>query len=347
MKKGIWMCCFLLLLSACTAGKRVAGPGEIKVLRTFEFPENGTLVTFRTAKSEYLIDFFAPLPGEKCKAIRVNFRIPHGKEGAFLEWTETGRISPGLAEYVTVSIGGARVEDPAASVAVLASLHRSGAFRTPFFYVLGRNGRVAEIQGVDDRIRLEMAAKTGSLSYLYSLRQQISLLGLQDLLGVANTGSRRLGAAAGLGTPFFLALDDLISGLGLAHEAFLHLTRDARAEKLLASAASVRDRCLMVLTEAATPVLRDSAVGLRKVLSACREYLTTEKPEGPELVRTAKASGKAAFLLFASHRKEFFREKPDFVLNVLARARPLARTYPEKFRIDLYRKLLSHALSGN
>ena len=336
----------LLLVTACTAGKRVAGPGELERLRTFEFPENGTLVTLRTAKSEYLIDFFAPLPGEQRKEIRVNFRIPRGKEENFLEWTETGRVSPELAEYVTVSIRGARVEDSAVKETVLASLHRSGAFRTPFFYVLGKNGRVAEIQGVDDRIRLEMAVKTGSLSYLYSLRQQISLLGLQDLLGVANTGSRRLGAAAGLGTPFFLALDDVISGLGLAHEAFLHLTRDARAEKLLASAASVRDRCLMILPSAATPVFRDSAAGLRKVLFACREYLETEKPEGPELVRTAKASGKAAFLLFASHRKEFFREKPDFVLDVLARARPFVRTYSEKFRIDLYARILSNALSG-
>jgi len=346
MKKGIWILLFVFLLSACTAGKRVAGPGDLEALRNFEFPENGTLVTLRTVKSEYLIDFFAPLPGEKRKEVRVNFRIPHGKENVFLEWTETGRIPPELAEYVTVSIGGARVEDPAVSAAVLDSLRRSGAFRTPFFYILGKNGRVAEIQGVDDRLRLAIAARTGRLPDLSSLRQQVSVLGMMDLLGVANTGSRRLGAAVGLSTPFFLALDDLISGLKLARDVWMHLTRDARAEKLLASTASVRDRCLVILPSAATPVLRDSAAGLKKVLSACREYLETEKPEGPELVRTAKASGKAAFLLFASHRKEFFREKPDFVLSVLEKAQPLARTYSEKISIDLYQKIISNALSG-
>lgn len=337
------MCCFL---AACTAGKRVAGPGEIELLRGFQFPENGTLVAFWTTKSEYLIDFFAPLPGEKRKGVLVNFRIPHEKENVFLEWTDSGRIPPELAKYVTVSISGARVEDPVSKTAVLASLHRSGAFRAPFFYVLGKNGRVAEIQGVDDRLRLEIAAKTGKLPDLSSFRQQISVLGMVDLLGIANTGSRRLGAAVGLSTPFFLALDDLISGLELAHDVWKHLTRDARAKKLLASAASVRDRCLMILPSATTSTLGNSAVGLKEVLSACREHLNTEKPEGPELVRTAKASGKAAFLLFVSHRKEFFREKPDFVPEVLEKARTLARTYPEKFTIDLYRRAISNALSA-
>jgi len=346
MKKGIWICCFLLLLSACTTGKKIAGPEELRLLRTFKFPENGTLVTFQETKSEYLIDFFAPLPGEKRKKVRVNFHIPHGKEKVFLKWTETGKISPYLTEYVTVSIGGARVKDPAVGVAVLVSLYRSGTFRAPFFYILGKNGRVAEIQGVDDRLRLTIAARTGSLSDLSFFKQQVSVLGMMDLLGVTNTGSRRLGAAAGLGTPFFLVLDDMISGMGLAHDMWMHLTHDSRAEKLLASAASVRDRCLMVLPSTTTPVLRDSAMGLKKVLSACHEYLETEKPEGPELVRTAKASGKAAFLLFVLHREEFFREKPDFVPSVLERTRPLARTYPEKFIIDFYQKVISNALSG-
>ena len=311
-----------------------------------EFSKDVTWVSFLPGKKDYRIAFSVPLPGEKKQRLRVEFKLPRGKEEPFLKWTETGNVSPELVKYVTVYAGKKRIKDRKTVETLLQSVYRSGAFGFPYFYILGRNGRVAEIQGVDDRLRLEIAARSGKLPDLSFLKQQVSISGMTDVLGVANEGSRRLGAKLGLRMPFFLALDDAVSAMGLARDVWRHLTRDARAEKLLESAASVRDRCLMILTRPAARVLNGSAKGLHEVLSACNEYLEKENLQGPELVRVAKAEGKTLFVLYFSHKKDVSRAEARSVLTTIEKARKEARNFTEGFRLDLFRVAAANAVLG-
>ncbi|AEH45811.1 hypothetical protein Thein_1957 [Thermodesulfatator indicus DSM 15286] len=353
MKKIFLLFLFFLVTSlatSCTTGKQkpINSPETLSAIRNINFTDDRTDVGLLIDKKNYLIIFSSPVSGNQKEELTVLLNLPRGKEEEFLKWTETGELSDDLFKKVRISLGRKPVRDPETVRAVIQSLYRSRAYSFPYFYILGRNGRVAEIQGVDDYLRLIIASHQKNLPDFSFLRNQISIAGMMDIMEFHNEGSKILGAKLGFKMPFFLAIDSAISAMGLTHDIWKHLTRDSRAEKFLKSGASDRDRCLMILTDPGKEILKDSEKGLHEVISYCSKYLQRENPAGQELVRVAKAEGRAFAILYFVHKKKNLpAEEVRQVLSTIEEANKYARNYTERRSLNFIKKFIRKNASAS
>lgn len=255
----------------------------------------------------------------------------------FLEWEEKGipnkTIKKARIEIIESQNGKRKkkikkVKDRKLRTAYLEAFRRLHYPAGMFFYLLSKEGKVVEIQGLDDYLSILYATMGGTPpGNLTFVRNRISLLALQDLCGVANEGSKALAAKLRLANPFFLTLDDALSGIKLAADLYEYATRDQKAFKLLGAAQTDYDKCLLFLTDPGARALMNSRKGFEAAWSACKAI-----PDPP--IQVAKAMGRALFLnvrLKVLHKSDF-----DYAQKVIRENNTNVRSLYEKHLMRFY-----------
>ncbi len=257
----------------------------------------------------------------------------------FLEWEEKGipnkTIKKARIEIIESQNGKrkkkikkVKVKDRKLRTAYLEAFRRLHYPDGMFFYLLSKEGKVVEIQGLDDYLSILYATMGGTLpANLTFVRNRISLLALQDLCGVANEGSKALAAKLRLANPFFLTLDDALSGIKLAADLYKYAKKDQRAFKLLGAAQTDYDKCLLFLTDPGARALMNSRKGFEAAWSACKAI-----PNSP--IQVAKAMGRALFLnvrLKVLHKSDF-----DYAQKVIRENNTYVRSLYEKHLMRFY-----------
>ncbi len=254
----------------------------------------------------------------------------------YLEWKKKGVLTKTVQKArieIIESQEGKRkkkikkVKDKKLRMAYLEAFRRIRYPDGMFFYLLSNKGKVVEIQGLDDYLSVLYATMGGSLPDLTFVRNQINLFALRDLLGIDNESSKVLAAKLHLAHPFFLTLDDALSGIKLATELYNYATRDRRAFKLLEFAPTDYDKCLLFLTDPGAGALKDSKKGFMAAWNACKAV-----PEPS--VQVAKAMGRGLFLNVPL--KVLTKEDFDQARTILEKCMNDARSLAEKKRMKFY-----------
>jgi len=224
-------------------------------------------------------------------------------------------------------------------VVYVEQIKRSGIMDGAFFYLLSKEGRVIEIQGVGDFLKLYYTAKYKK-EIDVPFRNQITFLALQDILGIKNRGSKILGAKAGFGAPFFLTVEDFLSGIELVQAAYKALTRESKMLELLDSLPSDRDKCLVIKVQNIDRKTLDSERVLQKIWIACKSAYSKATTDTEKLPLIEAMSRVAVRSIFGK-KNIVSREDLKFIASELDRLQEKARSCPEKSVLEMAERTIA------
>ncbi len=306
-------------------------------------------------KDTFLISMSGPVKDRqdiKEVTIRIKDRNRDKLEEAVLEWLDRGIPSDYLLGHTNVvmtmkSNKTYTLRKKEDKQFFLAQVRDSGFSEGMFFYVFARNGKVLEIQGLTDYLRIRVGARRGHLPDASLMKQTISGLAVNDMLHWSTggaTGSRAVSNALGMGTPFFLTVDNVLSAFKMSRELYDYATRDKRALGLLEAAATPRDKCLAVLTDPGHEALLKSSVGQRKAFAYCREW-SKGGLDAAGRIQAAKAMANISVIsgfpaLLEKKKPSLNRDAFSFTLERIEDARKVARTPLEAKQLEELKKFV-------
>ena len=349
---GLVMVVLPVILSAC-AGVSTSPPASMDTRAAIDSTKwAGNYFKY---KDTFLISMSGPLRDRqdiKTVTIRIKDRNRNKLEEAALEWLDKGIPSDYLLGHTNVvmtmkSKKAYTLRKKEDKQFFLAQVRDSGFSEGMFFYVFAKNGKVLEIQGLTDYLRIRVGASRGHLPDASLMKQTISGLAVNDMLHWSTggaTGSRAVSNALGMGTPFFLTVDNVLSAFKMSRELYDYATRDKRALGLLEAAATPRDKCLAVLTDPGHEALLKSSEGQRKAFAYCREW-SGKGLDAAGRIQAARAMANISVIsgfpaLVKKKKPSLNREDFSFTLERIEDARKVARTPPEAKRLEELKKFV-------
>ncbi len=355
MKKvGLVMVMLSMILAACAGTSRPPASMDTRAA----IDAGKWSCNYYKLKDSVMIFMGGPVkdrPDIKEVTVRIRDKNRDRLEEAVLEWLDKGIPSDYLLDNTTVTMAMKSKKtytlgEKEAKRFFLAQARDSGLSDGVFFYVFARNGKVLEIQGLTDYLRIRVGAHKGHLPDASLMKQTVSALAVNDILHWSSggaAGSRGVANALGMGTPFFLTVDNVLSAFKMSKELYDYATRDKRALGLLDAASTPRDKCLAILTDPGHEALLKSSEGHRKAFAYCRQW-SGGTLSIPEKIQAAKAMGSICVISgFPVHRK---KEKPslektdfDYSLKRIENARKIARSPQEAKQLKVL-KAFVHVL---
>jgi len=329
-KKMQKIVCFLILMTVFLSSFTLRAEQTNVTLKD----ENSSIAVFNEGKK--ITIYFSNKP-DPTHELDMVFDLSNKKKlRDYLEWKKKGILTKTIKKTRIVLIESQegkrkkkikKIKDKKLRMAYLEAFRRLHYPDGMFFYLLSKEGKVIEIQGLDDYLSIIYATMGGSLPDVSFVRNQISLFALRDLFGVDNESSKALAAKLHLANPFFLTLDDALSGIKLAADLYKYATRDQRAFKLLGVAPTDYDKCLLFLTDPGARALKASQKGFETAWSACKAI-----PDPS--IQVAKAMGRALFLNV--YVKALTEQDFDYAQKVIQKHMNDARSPAEQKQMKFY-----------